>query len=255
MWLFFFLWLSIWYLSLFAALDWSNLTTNVSTGNTLSADLWNNSMTNIKNNADTLNNSIDSANSSISTINSSIGAINTNMWKYWTVVTVWWTANAPTWSTLLYSGLWFWSHYTHNWWWKVCIKWWDAWPDGSATYWDLLYPMATWAATYLPTGVTADKQVKCSVVHVPSTTFEMFWSQTCPTNWTVLYKWYAMSSYYGHANKWDSSFCVDTFNFDASLGYTWTNGTYLVWSKIWWSSDTANYPLYKFVKCAVCYKN
>lgn len=240
LWASFFIWLSSGYLFLFAALDWSNLTNNVWTWSTLTADIWNNSLTNLKNNSD--------ANEL------SIAANNANIWKQGSVVTVWWTQTAPAWSTLLYQWIGFWGHYTHNWGSRLCLEEWSAWWT-TATVWDIIYPLSTWAATYMPPWITGDRQVTCSVVYTTSAIFEAFWSQTCPTNWTVLYKWYAMNSYYTHANWNATPICVDSFNFDASRSYAWTNGSYLAGTKVWSSSDVPNYPSGNFVKCAICSKD
>ncbi len=239
MWVTFFIGITVWYLALFAAMDWSNLTTNVTNWTPLTPELWNNNITNIKNNVDSLSNSVDN--------------LNTSWWKYWTVVTVWWRTWAPTWSTLLYDGYWFWGHYTHNSGSKVCLKWWDAWWT-TWTYWDLLYPLSTGDISYMPPWISGDKQILCSQVYVNSTVFESFWTDVCPTNWSILYKWYSMWSYYTHALSNDKPLCVEATNFNSTVAYAWTNWSYIVWTRVWWSANTWSYPTWKFVKCAVCYK-
>ncbi|MDD2871270.1 MAG: hypothetical protein PHS49_04730 [Candidatus Gracilibacteria bacterium] len=232
--------LSAGYVFIFAAMDWSNLTTNVGTGTTLTADLWNDSMTNIKNNTDTLSNSIDTANS--------------NIGKFGNVVTVWGRTTAPTGSTLLYAGRGFGGHYTHANGSRVCLKGGDA-GGSTGSYGDLLYPLTTGDASYMPPGIAGDKNIMCSKVYVNSTTFETYGTDICPTNWTVLYKGYSMGNYYTHTLSNDNPICVDGYNFETNVSYAGVNGSYMVGTRVWGSSDTTNFPTGKFVKCAVCYKN
>lgn len=218
--------------AVYAALNWANIA-NVKTWDTLSSNIWNDTMSNIMNNID---------------------SIDTDVNKMWSTIIVWWRATPPNWSTLLYWWLWYSSHYTHNWWSELCIKWWEpGWTAAWTSYWDLLYSLTTWGTTYMPPWISSDRHVKCSKVYVKSTSFEIYWSQTCPSWWTSLYTWYSMWTYYTHSNNIDA-ICVDSINFDNSISYAWTNWTYLVWTYIWGSSDATNYPTNNWVKCAVCVK-
>ncbi|MDP2090658.1 MAG: hypothetical protein Q8K30_03590 [Candidatus Gracilibacteria bacterium] len=235
----FFIGLCVGYLALFATLDWSNLTTNVTNGTPLTPELWNNNITNIKNNIDNLSNSVDNL-----TINGG---------KYGTVVTVWGRTTAPTGSNLLYAGRGFGGHYTHANGSRVCLKGGDA-GGNTGAYGDLLYPLTTGDASYMPPGIAGDKNIMCSKVYVNSTTFETYGTDICPTNWTVLYKGYSMGNYYTHSLSNDNPICVDGYNFETNVSYAGVNGSYMVGSRVWGSSDTGSYPTGKFVKCAVCYK-
>lgn len=69
------LWLMIWYFVIFAALNWDNLNTNVTTETSLSASLWNDSMTNIKENVDNLANTVANINTNINNITAIPGTI------------------------------------------------------------------------------------------------------------------------------------------------------------------------------------
>lgn len=223
----------IFWFVVYAGLNWSNVV-NVETWNTFTADMWNNTMTNIMNN---------------------VNSIDTDINKMWSTITVWGRSDAPAWSTLLYSWMWYSSHYTHNWWSQLCMKWWDpGWTAAWTSYWDLLYPLTTWRATYMPPWITNDRHIKCSNVYIKSTTFEIYWTHTCPSWWNPLYTWYSMWRYYTHANWSSNTTCVDSVNFDNSISYTSTNWAYLVWTMMRWTSDATNYPTNKWVKCAICIK-
>lgn len=69
------LWLMIWYFVIFAALNWDNLNTNVTTETSLSASLWNDSMINIKENVDSLANTVANINTNINNITAIPGTI------------------------------------------------------------------------------------------------------------------------------------------------------------------------------------
>lgn len=70
-----------------------------------------------------------------------------------------------------------------------------------------------------------------------------------------MYSGYAMGGYYGHTGDINSAICVDASNYDSSKSWTWTSGgTYLSAAYIAATSDATNYPINRYMKCAVCGK-
>lgn len=64
-----------------------------------------------------------------------------------------------------------------------------------------------------------------------------------------------MSGYYNHYGDVNSMLCVDAANYDSSNSWAWTSGgTYLSAAYVWTGPDATNYPVQRYVKCAVCGK-
>ncbi|MEK7203430.1 MAG: hypothetical protein AAB653_03875, partial [Patescibacteria group bacterium] len=188
-------------------------------------------------------------------VNGDINANNTG-----SVFTRWGNATAPTGTTLLYSGYGFNGHFL----WgggsaeAICVQPGDPGAEGPGTnYGDLMYPLGTGEPTNrIPPGIGVQKEIKCSVNYVNGPNFTIWGTWACPENWSATYIGYGMGAYYTSHGK-SNRHCVDNQEFDSSVSNT-------NWGDIWYgtvlhnNTDLPNkdidYPVNKFVKCAVCAK-
>lgn len=101
------IWLTLWYIIIFAALDWTNVKTDVTTETELSATLWNQNMINIKDNVDGLQ-------TQLNTLQTQLSDLNTKPIFYSERTT---STTAAEW-TVLYTSLvniWWWNYNASNW--------------------------------------------------------------------------------------------------------------------------------------------
>ena len=110
-------------------------------------------------------------------------------------------------------------------------------PGGAAAstnYGDLLYPLGTADAVRMPPGITDTRHIRCAQVYVPSTTFQLMGTQSCPTGWSPLFTGYSMGGYHGHGGRITKSLCIDPTSFDASRTYSWASGGAFVTGTFLW---------------------
>lgn len=172
----------------------------------------------------------------------------------------WGNGQAPTGTTLIYSGHAFNSRYYQttdssggaN---TLCIKDGDPATTGPGTnYGDLMYPVGT--GNGMPTGIGNLKEVKCAVCYAEGPILEMWGTQTCPSGWETAYRGYVLAGYY-YSHHSSDRYCVDSDNFDDSMTSN-THGELWYSSSVWDNTDLGGaYSSYlnKHLKCAVCVKD
>lgn len=115
--LFLFLWIFVWYFVLFAALTWTNVP-SVNTETPMTATLWNNAMSNLKNNIDSLDTRLIIEESKVifyaERITTTAAAVwnmlyDTNIINIW-----WWTYSSTTWIYTI----------PKTWIYKLCLRTW-----------------------------------------------------------------------------------------------------------------------------------
>jgi len=135
-----------------------------------------------------------------------------------TVMTRWGNATAPTSTTLLYSGIAFGNHYTHNSRESLCMQGGDPGPSTGNTS-DPLYPSTTAGS---PPGIVDQRLIRCAVFLTPRPAVVIWGSWVGPAGWTELYRGFVMSGHYTHTGATSLRHCVDSVNFDSSITDTST---------------------------------
>lgn len=174
----------------------------------------------------------------------------------------WGSAQAPTGTTLVYSGFAFGPNPAHpGGGGPVVLAGGD--PGASElTNGSELYPMATGTGVPMPAGIPADRLVKAAVCLADGPTTVIWGNWTPPTGWSLLYKGYAAGAAFSSQGNLNL-ICLDADNFDSSvppgvLGTLDICGRLLV-SRTAISHPSAptntDYPGDRYVKAAVIVKN
>jgi hypothetical protein len=174
----------------------------------------------------------------------------------------WGNATAPTGTTLLYSGIAFGGS--------------SAYPGAGGPFVlaggdpgasnpgganSSLQPIATGTPNgpAMPAGITQNCILKGAVCHAPGPVTTIWGTWTVPTGWTLLYKGYAMGSFY-NVSSHAPAIVVDADSFDAtmtrlSIGSPETGFVFPCHTWVSGGSLTTNYPSYRWVKAAVIMKS
>lgn len=166
----------------------------------------------------------------------------------------WGQATCPSGTDLLYSGYAFNNIYSSAGGGSepTCIQ------SGSAggpvtEYNDNLYPLGTGFASQLPTGIPAQKEIKCAVCYRDGgTCYERIGNNNCPgsSGFTPVYTGYVLGGHDAFASRINRH-CVNNVGFDGSVA----NNT---WGAVWYGTnirditDVGGFTTGAFLQCAMC---
>jgi len=172
------------------------------------------------------------------------------------VFTRWGNGNQPPNTTLIYSGVLYSSHYTHNGsGTSLCMAPHHDDPGehtGGSSLADYTYPALTHALT--PPGITGYSRIKCAVILSDSPTVNVVGTWNSPPGWSIAYKGILMGAHYSEPAPNERS-CVDSDEFDDSLGHSRPDGGLYRGTTIAGANGMLDkFVPTRFVKCATLIK-